>query len=112
MMCCYLNFHFQGQRVKYTFFFPLVSHKFFEIKGKGCLCARHEGMWRSGGVAPLILNLGTRTHQKCYAFLSFARFNITWDMTTLVTRVSTMTVQWYSGMTLYSVRQSVIPDFM
>jgi hypothetical protein len=60
--------------IKYTFF--SVSLKFFEIKGKGCPFACHEGMWRSGGVAPLIPNLDTRKHQKCYAFRSFARFNV------------------------------------
>ena len=58
-------------------------------------------MLRSGCVAPLILNLGTRTHQKC-AIHSFAGFNITWDMTTLVTGLSTIAVHWYSSMTLYS----------
>jgi len=78
---------------------------FFEIKGKGCPFERHGGMWRSGGVAPLIPNLGRGMHEKCYAFRSFARFNITWDITALVRGLSTIAVQWYNGMTLYSGRE-------
>ena len=68
-------------------------------------------MWRSGGVAPLILNLGTRTHQKCCAIRSFARFNITLDITTLVTGLSTIAVHWYSGMILYSDQEVCYPGF-
>lgn len=29
-------------------------------KYKDVTCARHEGMWMSGGIAPLIVNLVTR----------------------------------------------------
>jgi len=68
-------------------------------------------MLRSGGVAPLIFNLGTRTHQKCCAIHSFAGFNIPWDMTTLVTGLSTIAVQWYSSMTLYSGQEVRYPEF-
>jgi hypothetical protein len=25
-----------------------------------CPCARHEGVWESGGIAPVVLNFGTR----------------------------------------------------
>jgi len=66
-------------------------------------------MLRSGVVAPLILNLGTRTYQKCYAIHSFARVNITLNMTALVAGLSTIAAQWYSGMTLYSGQEVRYP---
>jgi len=35
-----------------------------------CLCAHHESLWGSGGIAPLILNLGTRWSDQLHVLVT------------------------------------------